>query len=186
LRNTVLRVPPGADEEFSGRVVAASRDGQHFWSANKLRYVIEKRTLGGELVQQLERDVSWFRPGSAVAPVSPEAPPSPVVVGIWEDRRGLLWVHTITADARWETALGDATRVDGKTVYPLTGPDLYRDTRIEIIDPTNGTLVATAVWDTVYPAFSAGPFFARILPGPRGWLVGEVWNIRLEGYAGGE
>jgi hypothetical protein len=176
-------VPPGnADKHFSDRVIAAARDSQHVWVGHKLRYAIEKRTLTGELVQILERDAEWFRPSAFMTKVTPDDPPTARMLGIWEDQRGLLWVHTITADGRWPQALGHIQGIDGQQRYVLTSRDLYTDTRVEIIDPRTGELVATAKFDTEMPTFTRGPVLARVLVGPTGWLVSEVWSVRLLGY----
>jgi hypothetical protein len=165
-------------------VVAPSRDGLHFWSAHKLRYAIEKRTLDGELVQVFERDADWFRPRKAVSGISADTAPTAKVMGVWEDARGMVWVHTLTADGRWFSGLSGLQSVDGKAIPFVSGPDLYRDTRLEVIDPSNGKLVATAKFDSEYPTFARGPYLARVLTGPFGWLIAELYQARLRGLAG--
>jgi hypothetical protein len=176
-----LKPPRRAGPDFAERAIALARDGQHFWSAHALRYAIEKRALDGTLVRTLERDIGWFRPSIAVAGVSADTAPTARVVAIWEDTRGMLWVHTITADGRWPSALGELPGVDGKPRYYVASRDLYFDTRIEIIDPENGRLIATAKYDSELPTFTPGPYLSRVLKGPSGWLVGEVWSVRLVG-----
>ncbi len=182
---TWFRLPPNADAAFTNRVLALARDGEHFWSAHTLRYAIEKRKLNGELVQLLEREVSWFPPAESMAPVSPAGGPTSRVAGIWEDARGLLWVHTITADRRWPQAIGTLQGVDGKSRHFVEFRDLYSDSRIEIIDPVAGGLVATGKFDAELPMFSPGPFISRVINGPSGWLVGEVWAVRCVVRPGG-
>jgi hypothetical protein len=174
--------PSEAAPLYSSRVVASARDGEHFWVAHPLRYAIEKRTLDGELVQLIERDVHWFPPSMTLAPENAESQPTARVTGIWEDGRGLLWVQTSTADGRWPSALGSLTGVDGVTRYFVESRDLYRDTRIEIIDPFSGSLVATEKFDTELPTFSPGPFLSRVVVGPTGWPVGEVYSLHLSGF----
>lgn len=172
-----------ADENYSRRLIAPARDGMHFWSAHRLRYAIEKRTWDGELVQTLERDIGWFMPALRVDGVTIDRPPTAIVAGVWEDVRGLLWVHTVTADGRWPTALGQRQAVDGSYNYAVAGKDIYRDSRLEIIDPEQGTLVATAKFDMELPTFSPGPMLSRVLMGPGGWPVGEVMVGRLTGWS---
>jgi hypothetical protein len=181
---TSFRKSPTGDAAFNSRVIALARDGAHIWSAHTLRYAIEKRRLSGEVVQLLEREVSWFPPSEAVSPVAPASQPTPRVVGIWEDVRGLLWVHTITADRRWPNAIGTLTGVDGKSRYFIESKDLYSDSRIEIIDPQTGGLVATAKFDSEYPTLTPGTFMSRVVKGPSGWLVAEVWRVIFNGWTG--
>jgi hypothetical protein len=182
LRSTAIRSLRGADDDYANRVIAPARDGSHFWSAHKLRYAIEKRTLNGEVVQLLERDAEWFRPAKRVAGISADTAPTPRVMGLWEDVRGLIWIHTTTADGRWFSGLSGLQSVDGTAIPFVSGPDLYRDTRIEIVDPENGRLVATAKFDPVFPTFARGAHIARVLEGPMGWLVSEVWMVKLRGF----
>ena len=184
LPNTAVKMPHGAAEEFADRIIAPSRDGLHFWSAHRLRYAVEKRKLNGELVQVFERDAEWFRPADRIAEVTPDAPPTARVVGLFEDSRGLLFIHSITADGRWHSALGGINGVDGKMRYVVHSPDLYKDTRVEVIDPESGKLVATAKFDPEYPTFSRGPYISRVVRGPLGWLVSEVSLVRLRGFSG--
>jgi len=142
----------------------------------------DERTLDGAVVQTLERDVEWFRPSESLAEVSPDHPPTPRVAGIYEDVRGLLWVHTLTADRRWPDAVRALNGVDGKLRYYVDSRDIYLDSRVEVIDPQTGRLVATAKWDWELPMFTPGTFISRVLKGPAGWNVGEVWRVSFRGF----
>ncbi len=103
----------------------------------------------------IDRDAPWYPPFPATGVVRPSAdrPPQSRVVGFWQDDAGLLWVVLRVPDPRWRTAIAAAPQSGrrdgtGEAIAPrITNPAHYTDTRIEVIDPVRGTLVAFQQFD---------------------------------------
>ena len=115
------------------------------------------------LLRTFDRRVSWF-PHRDVELYgdgqyrSGDVDPTPFVIGVWEDEDGLVWVASAVAtedlaDAqRLAQAAPDDPRLDeSRTFY---------DTRVEVIDPATGTVLA----DHVLPE--------------RGWWIAEPGVLR--------
>jgi hypothetical protein len=130
---------------LSRRRLARSADGG-FWAARVTEYVIERYDRFGRQTLELRRDAAWFRP-HAGTPISIDPRPKPLVMGVHEDRRGLLWVLSAVEDPAWRTALGTTLpkRLGGHAspIPVVQRPDAYNDSMLEVIDPATGRLLAS-------------------------------------------
>ena len=165
----------------NSRVLAVGRD-RSLWSATGFfRYVIERWDNEGTKIHEITREPDWFPPYDSLWNPTPGVPPMPKVTGIWEDENGLLWVLGRAADPEWRNALGSPRRAEGRWVYPIEDyPGAY-DGVIEVIDPEDGTLVASRRID------DAGRFMSAIEPGliatrretEDGWWLVDAWYVTL-------
>jgi hypothetical protein len=135
--------------------VTPSKDG--FWAAPPTSYrVLKWKRKGLEMVQTLRRDPSWFRGESSGTLGGPERtgapwrPPGPIVVGIEEDSEGLLWAYLNVPGPSWKEAWTLVKRDLDAGKQPrmsdLGWEKLYQ-TRIEVIDPAAGRVLARTVLD---------------------------------------
>lgn len=114
-----------------------------------------------ERLRTLRRDPSWFHGesnaaiGAAPRNGRPWIPPSPAVVGIEEDDEGLLWAYVRVPAPGWRDAWSrvkldiDAGRQP--RLNDLRWEKLY-DTRIEVIDPVAGRVLARTTVDGFLPS----------------------------------
>ena len=132
---------PGASRQTIHRVAAARSGG--VWSADAQEYRVTLFSAKGEPVKTLERKPSWFPVPSRGMRFSPNAPPPPELTGLFEDpKSGYLWVYArVPASnwrAAWPAASANATAVSSRSIAT---EKLY-DTRIEVLDPSTGRVVA--------------------------------------------
>ena len=118
------------------------------------------------LVRVLRRDVAWFPPGQ-MGGHGWEEKPGPVVAHIASDD-SLLWVFASTADERWAEA--GATR----------DWDLFRDTRIEVIDWRRGRVLASERFDEDYDSWIEPGLIGRLAISPTGSVRYVTYRVQLE------
>jgi hypothetical protein len=122
-----------------------------FWSVTvQFRYVVEQWTSGGQLVQRFERQPSWFPRDVPISPITPTAPPTPFVGGVWLTGDGLVWVLIRIADPRWRSAIAPGPTREGRGTSTVTDRKLVYDTFIEVLDPVTGKLVASQRFDNAW------------------------------------
>ncbi len=135
--------------------LAIAKDG--FWSAPPGSYQLVKWKRGTfERLRTLRRAPSWFSGesnaaiGAAPRNGMPWIPPSPAIVDIEEDGEGLLWTYVRVPATKWKDAWSrvkldiDAGRQP--RISDLRWEKLY-DTRIEVIDPIAGRVLARTTLD---------------------------------------
>ena len=135
--------------------LAIARDG--FWSASPGFYQLVKwksNTL--ERIRTFRRDPSWFHGesnaaiGAAPRNGRPWIAPSPALVGMEEDSKGLLWTYVRVPASGWKDAWGrvklDIDAGKQPRISDLRWEKLY-DTRIEVIDPVAGRVLARTTVD---------------------------------------
>ncbi len=125
--------------------LAPSRPGG-VWSAPFNAYRIEHWDERGTRTAALRRDPEWFRAEAVAAP----DPAASVVMGLYEDGDGLLWVAIRVA--------GDGRRAfprrRGEMPPPAPSESLRNfSTHVEVIDPSPGTLIASAQLDRLVSDF---------------------------------
>jgi hypothetical protein len=114
----------------------------------------------GRILLQVVRDAPWFPSGErpqVQRGSSADAPPPPRLASVYQSDDGLLWVWTVAADPRWRTAVSPG--LNGHIVISDLGR--YQDYIVELIDPSNGALLAMERFDTTAPSMIAAGFAAR-------------------------
>jgi len=143
------------------------------------RYVIELWGIDGRKRKALERKPPWFRPYEAFWSVTPDAAPAPLISGLWQDRRGYVWVVLRVPDVNWKRGLGRPVRIEGQRVFPVDDPDAVYDTVIEVIDPARGRVVAYQRFPQRLELVVAKQELARLWADDDGWFHAEIWRVSL-------
>ncbi len=171
-------VRPGELTRGVRRIARASAGG--VWSARYAhRYEIQLWTLNGTLVRELTRRVAWFEEYDRYWSSSPERPAAPLILGVWEDAGGMLWVYTRVGDRNWRRGLGRERLVEGQRSYEIDNPDLLFDTMVEVIDPTRGELVASFRRDDLWGLVIAPGLLGQVRENDDGAYRIEVQRISL-------
>ena len=118
------------------------------------------------LVRVLRRDVEWFPPDQ-MGGHGWEEKPGPVVAHIASDD-SLLWVFASTADERWAEA--GANR----------DSDLFRDSRIEVIDWRRGRVLASERFDEDYDSWVEPGLIGMLAISPTGSVRYVTYRVQLE------
>jgi hypothetical protein len=161
------------DLAFSaGRLLAASSTG--IWVAHRTSYTIDEYSLDGQRRRTVERKVDWF-PRHTTPPHRPGPDgPAPYIIDVREDD-GLLWVLIAVAARDWSSAL-DVQTPEGRTYSDRSA---YFDTRIEVLDPATGALVATTRVDPFLAGFH-GPGLTSSYEEVGGATPRiAIWKLRL-------
>jgi hypothetical protein len=122
--------------------VLARHDASRVWVAAPTRYRIERWTLDGRRDLTLVRAAAWFHDYDHFDEPTTTRAPSPWIIDLHEDQRGLLWVLVGVADPEWRTSLVPRRRRT-TTVYDSRTPSSTYDTIIEVIDPSCGTVLVS-------------------------------------------
>jgi hypothetical protein len=139
------------DRDAPRYVLCGSRQGG-FWSA-KQEYVhrIQRWSLGGQVLQQLDSVPSWYTPYTVTEARARSGfrekfteRPLPRIRAIREDASGKLWILTTVADPNW-APVANVPLMPKYSDYlrfePPSDPDRHLDTIIEIFDAKLGTLL---------------------------------------------
>ena len=136
---------PGAPD--GSRWLARARDGG-VWSVPRWEYRVDLWDVAtGTRTRSLLRDADWFPPPSGELPTyGPARPGPPRIDDITEDSEGRLWVLVGVPSDQWascfvKTPPGSHPEVGEYTLRRKCG--LY-DTRIEVLDPRTGSILAAA------------------------------------------
>jgi hypothetical protein len=150
-------------EESRHRVFAAAPDGG-FWSARtQQKLELQKWRAPGDLERTIPLTSSWFSPYTKPTFPSPTDPPSPMVMAIWADTDGMVWLIGLVAGERWFEGMGASRELgDGRQSARIEDPDKVFDTIVEVWDPATKTRRWTERLDRFYHA-QLGP-----------WLMGAT------------
>lgn len=129
----------GTDPHRLIRSVSPSM-GAGLWVASRDRYLIELWTLEGERVKTLVRETSWFDEIPRADGHPP--PPRAFVSRIREDSDGRLWVMLKIPGEEWRDAAEPSLREPHG--WRMVDEDLWMNTVVEVIDPEQGTVVASS------------------------------------------
>lgn len=154
-------------------------------------YRIEKRDMAGKLLQQVVRDVPWFRAEPNHSPIVGEDQqqpfPFPNLSQFYHDGRGFLWAMVASPNSQWNP---ERRREWERAVGPAQDSILRSvlDLRIEVLDTARGTVLASslvpasAMIDGVVPGTRLAFRFGRSSTGRR-----EVhfFSLGLTGPQGG-
>lgn len=127
--------------------VATRAAGDMIWAGHRTRYQIDLWTRDNRRLQTLQRDTPWFTPYDQVAIVTPTEPPSPSMVGIREDETRRLWVLVLVPAENWADGLREVTALNGERAYELASTSVTFDTVLDVLDPTQGTVIASRRFD---------------------------------------
>ncbi|GIW52755.1 MAG: hypothetical protein KatS3mg081_2110 [Gemmatimonadales bacterium] len=161
--------------------LAESTDPGAVWIASRDAYVLSLWRDGGARILTIVREVDWFPPRAEDVFVPEDAArPVPWIRGIFQDRQGLLWVLVSVADQQWRARPRAGGGVERR---PVSNSEInrYVDTRIEVLDPSAGVLVAAVR----HPSLLMGFVEEGLVFGPRGDDQGnefvEIYRLALTG-----
>jgi hypothetical protein len=123
-----------------------------FWVGHVNRYRLERFGPSG-LEVVIQSRPSWFAPYDRTRPVSPESPPESYLSAHREDESGRLWIIVQVPGRTWRDALEPYTTESGMAGFRVRNPAGYRDSMIQVVDPTTGDLLATARYPHVLGGF---------------------------------
>ncbi|MDZ4259243.1 MAG: hypothetical protein U0974_14060 [Gemmatimonadales bacterium] len=153
------------------RIVAPQTDST-FWVARIDRYQIERWHINGQLLQEITLERSWFSPRTEDWDGSQSERPPSRIKQIHQDRDGHLMVLLERARADWQPERGAVKGQEPSGPSSLPEQMRYFEHLIEILDPTNGTLLATVSGgDTYLMNFVDDDRLVGIQSGPDG----EEW-----------
>jgi hypothetical protein len=147
------------------------------WAAYNDRYRIELWDAAEESDrprQVVERSVDWFPPGLQEE-VSIEAPPTTRLQAVRQDDRGRLLVLFRVADSHWREAVEP-----GSMHANVTDRHRYYDSRLELIDPESGELLASATQDLFFHGFIADDLLIASVLDESGAPRVAVWKVSLD------
>jgi hypothetical protein len=154
------------------RYLTESVNGR-FWVAPYNRYTLELWDTTARHVASIVRQSDWFRPWST--PGDPtSALPKPQLKSITEDAAGRLWVTLLVADSRWKpfAASLESAQADANQLY---------DTRIEVLDPLSGALLAAFRTDNALGKVTAPePMFSSYRVDAGGAVIWTLHRPRLQ------
>jgi hypothetical protein len=144
---------PGFETQLVRRI--ALEDEKTIWAAHEAAYVIELWNIEDGVIRlRLESDADWFSPYASREIITPDRSPQPFVQAIRRDSTSLLWVLVMIPDEDWPSGLGTRREIPGEPPwYELDYPQVY-DSRIDVIDPRAGRVVASARFDEYLRGFS--------------------------------
>jgi hypothetical protein len=160
LSNEELRSYGAADPLYrpqspwlSSRVITGSR-AAGIWSAKRTAYELEY-WVDGALKKTLRRDVRWFRPYVERIPGSAH-PPEPWLMAIRRIDDRFLAVLVVVPSDDFIALRGPRLDVGGRQDYDIGRRRLLYDTRVEVIDTQQGSVVYTGRMDDYVPGFVDG------------------------------
>jgi hypothetical protein len=123
----------------------------------------------------------WFTPYDSVLSVTPAVPPQPLVVSIWEDDDGRVWVFGLAPDPHWRAGLGEPRLSEGQRYHPIERAGEVYDGVIEVVDVGQGRAVAERRLDDVgWGMLLVEPgLVASRRESEDGWWFVDVWQVEL-------
>lgn len=117
-------------------------DSSSFWAAPTNEYRLERWTFDGRKLAELVGDREWFKPWvNRPDDRSPHRPPKPFLSALTSDHAGRLWVLFGIASPRWSEALDTLRDQMGSRLIRPGG--IYRNSVLEVVDPTRSALIAS-------------------------------------------
>lgn len=153
--------------------------GGRMWIASRDRYHIELWELDGRRRSILVRDIDWFEPLEVRADAPP--PPRAVLTSLREDLSGRLWITFTVPTARWYDAAQRSTQ--DPHGWQMVDDDLWTNTHVEVVDPSAGTVLASARFPHRWHTHLFGDAFLgrTVVDQDAGTLRIVVLDLSLEG-----
>lgn len=155
------------------RWVAHDRRGG-VWAVRPDRYEIERWTITGERLSTIDRVVEWFPDREVEGAVNfLRERPHPWVQDLHVDA-GRLWVLARVAAANWAP-------VEERVYRPAWSR--FFDTVVEVIDPSDGTLLASRRFPWYGDTFTNDGLIVSHREGEGGIMVLDVWRAGVVRFA---
>jgi hypothetical protein len=159
-----------------------------YWAGKVRSYEITKWSATHTMEFTLSRKPDWFAAPSDMLPGGPNRAPSPMLSGVSEDERGLLWVFFFVPSPNYKDAYKrlpeSATKPGAAREVPTGVIDwhLIYHTRVEIIDPRSKRLIASHTLP--FQATSALPNRRIAVPtfSQDGVPTVQILELTLNGY----
>lgn len=139
--------------EPSLRSITVASDSS-VWALPMDDYRLEEWSLNGTLLRTVTIDSDWFVSGGTMTR-RPDEEPTTILVAAQMDPRGFLWVIGYEPDPQWQEAFGDGEDPYGRSTKVLLDRNLLYDTRVEVVDPGSGEVVASRRLEQAIRGFGA-------------------------------
>ena len=161
------------------RTLAPSGHGA-VWAGQLTQYTLERWTVDGDRTHLFVGEVPWFEPHERFGRQADRSgPPGPGIYAVHEDACGLVWLAIRVPDENWMDAYEPGRDRYGRESWVARDDNELYDTIIEVIDPTQGKVIASgrhplAVWSFT----NRGELvFSRFLEGSTPTV--EIWEARF-------
>lgn len=142
------------DRKSSLRKLARVPHGLGFWTVD-MDVNLREWTSDGAHIRTLTRAAEWRVPASTGVWIPQrEDPPPHQVIAIAPTEDGFLWLVAAVAAPTWERAIRRRGLPFMGSDFDVTDVNELFDTVIEVIDPSNASLVASVTLDEVVVSFS--------------------------------
>jgi hypothetical protein len=172
-------VQPLGRLESNRRRLAASK-GRLFWAAHLTQNRIEQWTIDGQRLLEIRRNVDWFEPHDGR--LTEDGVTGSYIRGIHEDADGLLWVFIQVPDVNY-SANRRRMPDPGDGMGPRPGGAMafhgLLDVIVEVIDPRDGTLVASRRFDQNIRTLGNGAPLHSFREAADASPIYDVYRVRL-------
>lgn len=182
LGTVVLWEPPYGTESMElARLIAPASAGGAWTARTVFKFELQQWTPEGDLRVDVDKAPNWFNPYSEYVQVTPDAAPSPMLKGLWEDEAG-LWVYAEVADPKWRAGIGPLTRHSAGWTMHSYDPRKVYDALFELRDTQTGEVIFTQRLDEGRELFSAFPpgMITKMIVSDLGWIQLEILDLRFE------
>ena len=159
-------------------VMSLSDDGT-LWTATTFNHcLVSHWSPELTLLSQQELCEGWYTPYQEFMPVTPDAPPASMVMGVWGGANR-LWVVGRTADPDWLDGLGEKKTYNGQIVYPDGDSERIYDLVIDAYDLKTGERIAQLRNDWGVVTVSEPGVIVHHWKTPDGWPAAELYEVTL-------
>lgn len=151
-----------------GRNITIDPAGRR-WSMGMADYDLKEWAEDGQLIRILEAHRDWISESIPMR-LERDQPPPGQISGLEADEAGLLWVFAAVPDADWAPP-APQTRPFPGTMY---------DTVVEVVDPTDGSLLARSSFDDLVIPFATGAAYSMVEEAS-GDLRVQIWRLKVTG-----
>ena len=169
---------PEPSELAPRRIVAVGSSPDRFWAVPTYTPILTEWSLDGTALRTVAVENSSFpnQPNDEAWTGMDRRPPPGLITHLVEDSEGLLWMRAVIPDPDYEPLPYDPEEEDSDRV------DRLYDCLVEVIDPTSGTVLASATADrmeTILIGLLLGPWGFRISQDSMGFQIMEFGELVL-------